>query len=128
MARVSRCRRIHNEECLVSSNVCFGCGKTEHKIRNYATIARDKGDSLRRAQSYLFSGLVEMGNKIGLHSLQTQEDHEGSLDVAIGKLRFMLFTNCEVCLHTITFRDGCTFRYRITPNRCEDCFSRWRIK
>ncbi|WMV08079.1 hypothetical protein MTR67_001464 [Solanum verrucosum] len=58
--------RIHEGRCLAGSNVCFGCGKRGHKKRD-CPILTSRGRDGRQDQ--------------------TQENHEGSPDAVISKLR-----------------------------------------
>uniref|UniRef100_M1DNE7 Gag-pol protein n=1 Tax=Solanum tuberosum TaxID=4113 RepID=M1DNE7_SOLTU len=44
--------KIHRGECLADSNVCFGCGKINHKIRDCPSVTMNEGDNHRRAQPY----------------------------------------------------------------------------
>ncbi|XP_049382835.1 uncharacterized protein LOC125847211 [Solanum stenotomum] len=84
----ARCGRKHAGECLAGSNACFGCGKMDHKIRHCPLIAKNGGDSLRRAQPYPSSGPSGLGTSAPkqnrFYALQTHGEKEGSPDVVTG--------------------------------------------
>ncbi|XP_049359580.1 uncharacterized protein LOC125824277 [Solanum verrucosum] len=82
--------RRHEGKCLAGSNVCFGCHKIDHKIRNCPSVARNEGDSPRRAQPYPSSDPIGGWKQDRFYALQTRQDHKGSRDAVIGKLRFLL--------------------------------------
>ncbi|WMV57917.1 hypothetical protein MTR67_051302 [Solanum verrucosum] len=81
----AKCGRKHEGKCLVGSNACFCCGKMDHKIINYPSVGKNKGDSHRRAQPYLSSGPSGSGTSAPkqnkFYSLQIRGEQEGSLDV-----------------------------------------------
>uniref|UniRef100_M1DHJ3 Gag-pol protein n=1 Tax=Solanum tuberosum TaxID=4113 RepID=M1DHJ3_SOLTU len=72
----------------VGSNACFGCGKKDHKIRHYPSVAKNEGDSNRRAQPYLSSDPSGSGvsgpKQKRLYAFQTRGEQEGSPDVVTG--------------------------------------------
>ncbi|XP_049391112.1 uncharacterized protein LOC125855429 [Solanum stenotomum] len=52
----AKCVRKHDGKGLTSSNAYFGCGKMDHKIRDFPSVANNVGDKRRRAQPYPSSG------------------------------------------------------------------------
>uniref|UniRef100_M1DNU6 Gag-pol polyprotein n=1 Tax=Solanum tuberosum TaxID=4113 RepID=M1DNU6_SOLTU len=56
MPTCAKCGRNHEGKCLVGSNACFGCGKMDQNIRNCPLVAKNEGDTRRRAQSNPSSG------------------------------------------------------------------------
>ncbi|XP_049405224.1 uncharacterized protein LOC125868669 [Solanum stenotomum] len=81
----------HEGKCLVGSNACFGCGKMDHKIRDFPSIAKNDGDNHQRAQPNPSSGPSGSGpnapkqNKF--HTLHICHDQEGSPDLVTGMLK-----------------------------------------
>ncbi|XP_049369400.1 uncharacterized protein LOC125834279 [Solanum verrucosum] len=91
MPTCAKCGRNHEEKCLAGSNACFGCGKTDHKIRNCPSVAKNDGDGRRRAQPYPSSGPSGSGGNASkqnhFYALQTRGDQESSSDVVTGMLK-----------------------------------------
>ncbi|WMV24000.1 hypothetical protein MTR67_017385 [Solanum verrucosum] len=56
---LQRCGKGHRSECLADKNACFGCGKMDHMIRNYPSVAKNEGDNSRWAQSFPSSDSIE---------------------------------------------------------------------
>ncbi|XP_049372557.1 uncharacterized protein LOC125837495 [Solanum verrucosum] len=52
MPTCAKCGRNHEGNCLAGYNVCFGCGKMDHKIRNCPLVDKNDGYGRRRAQLY----------------------------------------------------------------------------
>ncbi|XP_049363320.1 uncharacterized protein LOC125828059 [Solanum verrucosum] len=81
----AKCGRKHERKCVAVSNACFGCGKTDHKIRDCSSIDKNEGDNHRRAQPYLsFSPSCSGSNapkKNRFYAFQTRVEQEGSFDV-----------------------------------------------
>jgi len=90
MPACAKCERNNGKECLAGSNACFGCGKMDHKIRDFPLITRIEGDTNRRAQPYPSSGTSGLGGNAPkqnrFYTLQTRGDQKSSPDVVTGML------------------------------------------
>ncbi|XP_049364580.1 uncharacterized protein LOC125829401 [Solanum verrucosum] len=61
---------------LTGSNACFGCGNTDHKIRNCPMVARNEGDNRQWTPPYHSSGPNGGRKQDRFYVSHTQEDHE----------------------------------------------------
>ncbi|XP_049387315.1 uncharacterized protein LOC125851584 [Solanum stenotomum] len=83
---------INNEgKCLAGSNACFGCGKTDHKIRNCPSVDKNYGDGRHRPQPYPSFGPTgsswNVPKQNHFYALQTRGDQESSPNV-VTAMRF----------------------------------------
>ncbi|XP_049378133.1 uncharacterized protein LOC125842894 [Solanum stenotomum] len=94
MPTCAKCGRNHEGKCLAGSNSCFGCGKTDQKIRNCPSVAKNEGDTRRRGQPYPSSGPSCSGasapKKNCFYAVQTRGDQENSPDEVTCMLKFFL--------------------------------------
>ncbi|WMV29770.1 hypothetical protein MTR67_023155 [Solanum verrucosum] len=95
MLTYAKCGRNNEGKYLAVSNACFGCGKMDHKIRDYPSITRNEGDTHRRAQPYPSSGRSGSGGnapkKNHFYALQTRDDQERSLDIVMVRVKDVEF-------------------------------------
>ncbi|WMV25450.1 hypothetical protein MTR67_018835, partial [Solanum verrucosum] len=74
------CGKSHLGKCLVIKDVCFGRGKSGHKMRDCPLLA-NKGRYGRDAHPSGFSSGSPCLNRF--YGLQTRQEHEGSPDAVI---------------------------------------------
>jgi len=86
-----KCGIKYEGKCLASSNAGFGCGKTNHKIRDYPSVAKYEGDNHRQAQPYPSSSSSGSHKQNIFYALQTCHKQEGSPDVVTGMLKVFHF-------------------------------------
>ncbi|XP_049391592.1 uncharacterized protein LOC125856034 [Solanum stenotomum] len=86
----TKCGRKHEGKCLVGSNLCFGCGKIDHKIM--PSVSKYECDNHRRVQYDPSSGPSGSGSnspkQSRLYTLQTRGEQEGSPNLVICTLKF----------------------------------------
>ncbi|XP_049364231.1 uncharacterized protein LOC125828978 [Solanum verrucosum] len=76
-----QCGKKHKNKCLAGTDACFGCGKIDHKIRDYPSVAKNKGENHRRAQPNPSSDSSGSQKQNKFYTLQTRRGQEGSLNV-----------------------------------------------
>ncbi|WMV25577.1 hypothetical protein MTR67_018962 [Solanum verrucosum] len=77
----AKCGKKHDGRCLADSNACFGCGKMEHKIRYFSSIAKNGDDNCRWVQPNPSSSPSGSQKKNIFYALQTRPYQEGSHDM-----------------------------------------------
>ncbi|WMV45103.1 hypothetical protein MTR67_038488 [Solanum verrucosum] len=86
LSTCARCERKHEGKCLAGSNVCVGCGKTDHKIRDCPSVAKNGGDHRWQAQPNPSLGSSGSQKKKRFYALQTHHEQEGFPNVVTGML------------------------------------------
>lgn len=108
----AKCGRNHEGKCLEGSNGCFGCGKMDHKIRDWLSIANNNRDSHHRAQPYPSSGPGGSSGNASkqkyFDSLQTRGDQESFPTVMTGMLKVF-----HIDVHVLSY-PGTTLSF-VTP-------------
>ncbi|XP_049394693.1 uncharacterized protein LOC125858984 [Solanum stenotomum] len=74
----SKCGRKHESKCLASTDSCFGCGKSSHKMRDCPMLTA-KGREVKQAPPSGLSSNAPKQNRF--YALQTRSEEEGSTDV-----------------------------------------------
>ncbi|WMV25494.1 hypothetical protein MTR67_018879 [Solanum verrucosum] len=74
----TKCGRKHECRFLAGSNAYFGCGNTNHKIRDCPSISKNERDKHQRAQPNRSSGSSGSQKQNRFYALQIRHEQEGS--------------------------------------------------
>ncbi|XP_049371080.1 uncharacterized protein LOC125836028 [Solanum verrucosum] len=84
-----KCGKSHSGKCLAGMDICYGCGKSCHKVKDCPLQARKSKDGRQAQSSYSGSGGNPRQNRF--YTLQTRHDHTNFPNVVTSMLKVFHF-------------------------------------